>query len=124
MIEIILATPEKIDEICSNLKFESKPSLKIYAAYENDKDKELGCCGFELNGKIGRLYFTEIREVNLKFIEDGLLRSTLALMYDSGVEIVTCNGGVDLKILKKLGFKEKDGEFSLSLNDSFLTRNC
>ncbi len=122
MIEIKLVTAQKIDDICASLKIEQTGALQVYAAYE--KGEELGFCGFEKNAGDGVLLFTSLADVSLKPIEDGLLRSTLAYMFDAGVKIVTCRGGVEQKMLKRLGFVEKDGVNTLSLSNSFLTQGC
>jgi hypothetical protein len=122
MIEIKLAVPQKIDEICLSLKIEHTQGLQVYVACE--KGEELGSCGFEMLSGVGTLLFTSMSSANLALIEDGLIRSTLALMFESGVEDVTCGVGVDPKMLKRLGFKEKDGVYALSLSHSFLTQVC
>lgn len=122
MIEIKLAEPQKIDEICAALKIEHTQRLQVYVACE--KGEQLGSCGFEINADSGTLLFTSMSGADLALIEDGLLRSTLALMFEAGVEDVTCSGGVDPKMLKRLGFKEKYGVSALSLSHSFLTQGC
>lgn len=120
MIEIKLAASERIAEICEKLGVENDPALSVYVATENGQ--VLGCCGFKMDGSIGELCFTSIEDPSLAPIEDGLLRSALALMLDSGVETAYCKGGVPAKMLKRLGFKEKDGVYLLELNNSFLTQ--
>lgn len=122
MIEIKFASDEIKEEICSRLKLKNTPELKIYAA--KDKDEELGYCGFEVHGKNGQIVFTSMSGEGFEMIEDGLLRSSLAYMYDSFVEIVTCKENVEPLMLRRLGFKEKDGAYELILSKSFLAMGC
>jgi hypothetical protein len=122
MIEIKLASPEKLVEICTQLNIESNCHLKIYVAY--DGAEELGSCGFQIFGKQGSLDFSYMKEENLRMIEDGLLRSALSLMFETGVEVAVCGGGVDPRMLKRLGFQQNGTEYSLTLKDSFLTQGC
>lgn len=122
MIEIKLAPQQKIEEICARLGIAATPGLRVYAATE--KGEPLGCCGFEMRGDNGSLSFTSMEDASLALIEDGLLRSTLSFMFESGVETVACKGGVPAKMLTRLGFKDRDGEYFLDLNNSFLTQGC
>jgi hypothetical protein len=122
VIEIKLAPQQQIMSICKKLAIEAAPGLRVYAATENGKP--LGCCGFEMSGDKGTLCFTAMEDASLSPIEDGLLRSALSLMFESGVATVDCKGGVPAKMLVRLGFKGKNGVYSLNLNESFLTRGC
>lgn len=122
MIEIKLATSEKIAQICEKLGQKNDPALKIYVATE--RGEILGYCGFKIDGGEGELCFTAMQGPGLAPIEDGILRSTLAYMLDSGVETVKCKGDVPEKMLKRLGFKEQGGVYALDLGDSFLTQDC
>lgn len=122
MIEIKIASPEIKEKICSRMNFKGAPELKIYAA--KDKDEEIGCCGFEIHGKNGRIVFTSMNGEGLGMIEDGLLRSSLAYMYDSFVETAACDGSIEPTMLKRLGFKEKNGTYELVLSKSFLAMGC
>lgn len=126
MIEIKLMKPQHIGEICGQLGVKMTPELQVYDA--TSKGEPLGCCGFEMDGSNGVLVFTHMESDGLAPIEDGLLRSSLSLMFESGVATVTCNIGVPCavpeKMLKALGFKQKDKLYSLNLNNSFLTQGC
>lgn len=119
-------TAPQIAEICVKLGVKAAPGLRVYAA--DEKGKPLGCCGFEMNGSEGKLAFTHMENAGLAPIEDGLLRSALSLMFESGVVTVTCNQGVPCavpeKMLKALGFRQKDDVYSLNLSNSFLTQGC
>lgn len=122
MIEIKLAADDKIQDICSKLNLQRLPSLKIYVARE--RDEELGCCGFKIEGESGRLLFTSMNGDGLAMIEDGILRATLAYMYENGVSVVTSAGSIEKKKLTRLGFKEIDGVLTLDLKNSFLAQGC
>lgn len=122
MIEIKFVPNDVKDKICSSLNVKSTPELKIYVA--KDKDEVLGCCGFEIHGKIGQIDFTSKNGENFGMIEDGLLRASLAYMYDRFVETAVCDGNVEPKMLKRLGFNEKEGRFELLLSKSFLSSGC
>lgn len=122
MIEIKLAADDKIQDICSKLNLQRLPSLKIYVARE--RDEELGCCGFEIEGESGRLLFTSMNDDGLAMIEDGILRATLAYMYEKGVSVVTSAGSIEKRMLTRLGFKEIDGALTLDLKKSFLAQGC
>lgn len=118
MIEIKFAPDGEKEKICSRLDIKSTPGLKIYVA--KDKGEELGCCGFEIKGKSGQIDFASKIGENFGMVEDGLLRASLAYMYDRFVEIVTCCGSVEPKMLKRIGFNEKDGGYELLMSKSFL----
>lgn len=122
MIEIKLASKEKIIEICDkhNLKFDSE--LQIYVAAINGET--LGFCGFKYRGEEGEIVFCVMNDEKSFLIEDGLLRSSLSLMYEAGVAKVKCHGGVAEKSLLYVGFKQNDGVYVLDLNESFLTQSC
>lgn len=120
MIEIKLIPKEKITEFCAQNDLAYSPALKIYAATE--KGEPLGCCGFAYSGAEGELLFTSMAGPGLAPIEDGIVRSTLSYMLESGVKSASCRGGVPERQLRVLGFKEKDGVYKLDLTDSFLTR--
>jgi hypothetical protein len=122
MIEIKLAPEEKIEEICEKLGIAKTEGLYVYAAME--RDEPLGCCGFAFSGSEGELRFTSIEGAGLAMIEDGLLRSSLSMMFEHGVEFVICEGSVRAVMLKRLGFNEAEGVYSLELKDSFLTHGC
>lgn len=122
MIEIKFAAQNELKEICKRLEIEFLEGLKVYAAVE--AGNPLGGCGFYVNGKQGTLAFTYMNENGLEPIEDGLLRASLSYMFENGVETAVSKGNISEKMLRRLGFKEKDGIYVLDLLHSFLTAGC
>lgn len=122
MIEIKFAAQNEVKEICRRLKAEYIEGLKVYVAVE--AGNPLGGCGFYIDGKEGTLAFTYMNEAGLEPIEDGLLRASLSYMYENGVETAVSKGNISEKMLRRLGFKEKNDVYVLDLLHSFLTAGC
>lgn len=122
MIEIKLANEDAKKEISEKFSYKASPLVNIYTAKENGK--YLGACGFEKEGGRGKIVFSGVEDDSLKMIEDGLLRASLSYFYECGVKTVSCGSCVEPIMLKRLGFREKDGLYILDLENSFLTKGC
>jgi len=122
LIEIKFAGINEVKEICHRLNVEYTEGLKVYAAVE--AGNPLGGCGFYVDGKQGTLAFTYMNEAGLDPIEDGLLRASLSYMFENGVETAISKGNISEKMLRRLGFREKDGVYVLDLLHRFLTAGC
>ena len=117
MIEIRLIDSKATAEVCKDFGFSINGVILVYEAVDNSE--RLGYCVFSIKGDMGRLYQVVMCGKGLMSIADGLIRSTLSLMFRRGVTIAVCTGGVDSGLLLGIGFKQTVDEWKISLTESF-----
>lgn len=117
MIEINLLKEEAASELCRKYGVTGQSGLLVYCAVEGDT--QLGSCIFSIDGETGRLFRVDMVDGSLYGIADGLVRSALSLMVQRGARLVTCDGGVDGRLLLGTGFTQNDGIWQREISESF-----
>lgn len=109
MIEIKLLERGACETVCRENALEPVPGAKVYAAYDGAQDRAAAFCVFETEGRLGVIRLIVVREPDYGYLIDGLLRSSLNYMLLHGVTQAEVRCDVDIRLLRRLGFEEKDG---------------
>lgn len=109
MIEIKLLEPDDCAALCRENDVELQPGTKIYAARDGEQGRAAAFCIFETEGKRGVLRCIQVREAAYEFLTDGMLRAALNYMLLHGVTEAEARCNVDIRLLRRLGFSEKEG---------------
>lgn len=131
MIEIKLADQSAADKLCKTHGIDQTANIMAYLMADSSSEENLGFCLFYIDGEKGSLLLLKVDEEGL-LLSDGLLRATLSLMLDRGVNAVKTEVGLmgageekrTALLLKRLQFEQKDGIWSLELTENYFKGHC
>ena len=119
MIEIKLSEKEMVKIKCVQNNIEYNENVMLYSAkdsyIEDETKSELGYCLFEIKGDRSQIFKVNIISQDMLFIADSVLRTTINFLLDHGIKLATYERSEYLSFLKRLGFIEQDGSFTLNI---------
>ena len=102
-------------------------AFTYFAADVNEDDTAInhiiGVCTFTMRGGVNRIeYLKQAASIDDEEAMIIMARTVMNFMYRCEAEFVTVNeSGVDADMIKKLGFKEKGGEYVIDLKKFYIS---